>query len=74
MISRKEINQFFSTYRNNLKESFQWNDKIFSSTSKEIWLTNMINRSHSMQKIYIENETLIQEILQPILENPCVLG
>lgn len=74
MITCDDINHFFTKYRENLKESFQWNDRIFSSASKEEWLASMKCRANSMHEIFTENESMICEILNPILEDPEILS
>ena len=70
MISCDDINHFFITYRENLKQSFQWNDRIFSSASKEEWLASMKCRAAAMNDIFIENQSMIDDFLKPILAAP----
>ncbi|MGN0350588.1 MAG: HD-GYP domain-containing protein [Roseburia sp.] len=70
MITCNDINHFFTTYRENLKKSFQWNDRIFSSASKEEWLASMKCRAVAMNDIFMENQSMIEQVLYPILENP----
>lgn len=74
MITCNDINHFFTTYRENLKKSFQWNDRIFSSASKEEWLASMKCRAVAMNDIFQENQSMIEQILYPILDDPEILS
>ncbi len=74
MISCEDINHFFTTYRENLKQSFQWYDRIFSSASKEEWLANLECRAYAMSKIFAQNQSMIDNFLKPILAAPDILS
>ncbi len=70
MITCADLNRFFSTYRENLKTSFAWNDRILTPSSKEEWIAMMKSRAMAMHEIYTENDTLMNEVLVPFLNHP----
>lgn len=74
MITCDDINLFFETYRKNRKECFRWDDRIFCSNTKEIWLSTMKKRAFAVHKIYIQNDSLLDRSLLPLLSAPSELN
>lgn len=73
MITCNDINTYFNQYRENIKECLKWDDRIFSSNSKEQWLDTMKQRSYAVHQIFLESKDFLENIIDPILENPSVL-
>lgn len=73
MITCDDINLLFETYRENRKECFKWDDRIFCSDTKETWLGAMKKRAFAVHKIYTQNDNLLDQVLEPLLSTPSEL-
>ena len=74
MITRENIINFYTKYKENLKTEDQIQENLLKAEDQEAWIENLKNKSRMMRRLYIENEALLNLYIRPFLDGEASLN
>lgn len=67
MVTRRNIEDFFTKYIKNLEQEELLNETLFKAKDQEGWIENLEIKSRSSRMLYVENEAMLNLYLRPFL-------